>query len=66
MTVPPEPGIMPACCSPGFRVESQRSYFTESTLHAINAAEIRCVEVGPRELKGIATPVRVFQAQAME
>lgn len=41
-------------------------YFTESTLHAINAAEVRCIDIGTRELKGIATPVRLFEARPVE
>jgi class 3 adenylate cyclase len=41
-------------------------YLTESTLHAVNAAEVRVVEIGPREIKGIATPVRLFEAVPVE
>jgi class 3 adenylate cyclase len=37
-------------------------YFTESTWHAMNAAEVPNTDLGPRELKGIATPVRVYRA----
>jgi class 3 adenylate cyclase len=37
-------------------------YFTESTLHAINAAEVRHEELGSRELKGVPLPVRVYRA----
>ena len=36
--------------------------FTESTYHAMNAAEILHSDIGSHELKGIATPVRVFRA----
>ena len=39
-------------------------YFTESTLHAINAAEVRHEELGSKELKGVPAPVRVYRAVA--
>jgi len=42
--------------------EAGEVYFTESTWHAMNAAEVPCTELGVRELKGIASPVRVFRA----
>jgi class 3 adenylate cyclase len=40
--------------------------FTESTWHAINRPEIAYDDLGPRELKGIATPVRVYRAKVGE
>jgi class 3 adenylate cyclase len=47
-------------------VEPGEVYFTESTLHAINAPDVPHEEVGPRELAGIPAPVRLFKALGPE
>jgi class 3 adenylate cyclase len=38
--------------------------FTESTLHALNAAEVAHEALGARELKGVPAPVNVYRAKA--